>query len=157
MIFDTKRVLLTVLTAIAPSALPWGLAPIQAAARVDPDKIYYGDARKYSHPAVVDAAKVYAQIPAHQEIVSRKLTRNDPDYWPLMRKASQVFVRALKKVCQTKGYDLVGEAKTIAAEGARVPEITDDVIGAIEKPRSEGKGSSGRNGNVARAESDKDR
>ena len=58
---------------------------------------------------MVDAAKVYRQIPAHQEILSRKLNRNDPDYWPLMRKASQGFVRALSKVCKAKGYDLVGE------------------------------------------------
>ncbi len=89
--------------------------------------------RKYSRPAVVEAARVYRQIAAHQEIVERKLTRDDPDYWPLMRKASQAFVRALRKACKEKGYDLVGELRTISIDGASPPDMTADVIKALDK------------------------
>ena len=82
---------------------------------------------------MVEAAKVYKQIPAHQELLDRKLTRDDPDYWPLMRKASQAFVRALRKVCKEKGHDLVGELRTITIDGAAPPDITLEVIKALDK------------------------
>ena len=117
--------------------LPLGIPSLSAKTKVDADKIYYGDARKFSRPAVVDAVKVYRQIPAHKELIERKLTRNDPDYWPLMRKASQSFSRALRKVCQDKRYDLVGEVDTIAIDDHAVPEITSEVIASLaDKPRS---------------------
>ncbi len=111
---------------------PGGWTVAHAGTTIDADKIYYGDVRKYSHPVTVDAAKVYKQIPAHREIADRKLTRDDPDYWPLLRKASQAFVKALRKVCQAKGYDLVAEAGTMRIDGQSVPEITADVIAALE-------------------------
>jgi hypothetical protein len=112
------------------------LAPLLAKTKIDTDKIYYGDARKYSRPAVVEADKVYRRIPAYQEILERKLTRNDPDYWPLVRKASQAFVKALRKVCKAKSYDLVGEVHSISIEGQTIPDITADVIAALEKKPS---------------------
>jgi hypothetical protein len=89
----------------------------QGKASIDEDKIYYGNVRSYSRPATVDAARVYREIPAHREIIDRKLTRHDPDYWPLMRKASQAFVKALRKACKEKGYDLVAEVNAIRVQG----------------------------------------
>ncbi len=136
----SKAIVAGVLAGLAFCAAPSVFPRADATTRIDADKIYYGDAQKYSRPAVVDAARVYRRIPAHQEILARRLTRNDPDYWPLMRKASQAFVKALKKVCQEKGYDLVGEVKTIVIDGQPAPEITDEVIDHVEgraggKPR----------------------
>lgn len=116
---------------------PW--SSLAAKTKIDADKIYYGDAKKYNNPAVVDAAKVYRHIPAHQEIIERKLTRDDPDYWPLMRKASQAFVRALRKICREKGYDLVGEVRSISIDGKTVPDITAQVISKLEKPKTDSK------------------
>ena len=134
-----KFILTCVTTALVLSLLPWGASSLSAKTKIDEDKIYYGDVRKYSRPAVVDAAKVYRQIPAHQEILQRKLTRDDPDYWPLMRKASQMFLKALRNVCQEKGYDLIGEVRTITIDGGATPEITSDVIATLQKLKSGGK------------------
>ena len=60
---------------VAPRTLPLA----EAKTRIDAEKIYLGDSKKYKRPAVVDAMKVYRKIPAHQAIIERKLTRNDPD------------------------------------------------------------------------------
>ncbi len=116
-----------------------------AETKIDEDKIYYGDIEKYNNPAVVDAAEVYRQIPAHQELVRRKLTREDPDYWPLMRKASQIFVRALRKACQKKGHDLVGEVDSITMDGGEIPEITSEVIRILKKAQEKSKSKSKEN------------
>jgi hypothetical protein len=128
-----KHLLALLAMGVMAAVLPAFLAPLDAATKVDEDKLYYGDARKYSRPAVVEAAKVYKQIPAHQELLDRKLTRDDPDYWPLMRKASQAFVRALRKVCKDKRHDLVGEVRSITTDGAPPPDITAEVIKALDK------------------------
>jgi len=101
--------------------------------KVQEEKIYYGDPKNFRNPAVLDAAKIYNEIPAYQKIIQKGLTRNDPEYWPLMQKASNVFVRALKAVCKEKGIDLVGEVSSITCESAAVPEITEAVIAAVRE------------------------
>jgi len=121
---------------ILTALVVWILPLPGAEAKIDQNKIYYGDAQNFTSPAVVDAMEVYKEIPAHQEIMRRNLTREDPDYWPLMRKASQLFVRALRKACQSKGYDLVGEVDSITIEGEKVPEITAEVIKILKEPKT---------------------
>jgi hypothetical protein len=111
----------------------WAREPLWARTRIDPEKVYCGDVHKYSRPAVVDGDKVYRQIPAYQEILERGLTRRDPDYWPLLRKASQLFVKALRQICREKGYDLVGEVHSISSDSQEIPEITADLIRLVEK------------------------
>lgn len=100
---------------------------------VNRQKIYYGDTRKFTRPAVLEAAKIYDTIPAYRKIVNRKLTSDDPEYWPLMRRAAGAFVRGMKAVCARRGYDLVGELGSIKPTAKRdtVPAITDDVIDAV--------------------------
>jgi hypothetical protein len=105
--------------------------------KIQREKIYLGDAADFSSPAVLEALRVYQTIPAYRNIVDRKLTRDDPEYWPLMRHASSAFVRGLKSVCARRGHDLVGESGAIKpeTEGTTVPEITDDVIEAVRADR----------------------
>jgi hypothetical protein len=133
----TPRIFLAAtLLAACMGFVPTGAPALWAKTRIDADKVYYGDARRFVRPAQVDALKVYRQIPAHKEIAERKLTRKDPDYWPLLRKASQAFSKALRKVCQDKGYDLVGEVDAIAIDGKEIPEITEAVIEALaDRPK----------------------
>ncbi len=100
--------------------------------KVQEEKIYYGDPKNFHNPAVLDAAKIYNEIPAYQKIVQKGLTKNDPEYWPLMQKASNVFVRSLKAVCKEKGVDLVGEVSSISCDHDQVPDITEAVIEAVK-------------------------
>ncbi|MBI4583609.1 MAG: hypothetical protein HY717_06275 [Planctomycetes bacterium] len=100
--------------------------------KVQEEKIYYGDPKNFHNPAVLDASKIYNEIPAYQKIVQKGLTKNDPEYWPLMQKASNVFVRALKAVCKEKGIDLVGEVSSISCDHDQVPDITEAVIEAVK-------------------------
>ena len=82
-----------------------------------------------------EAAKIYAKIPEYRVIADKRLTRDDPEYWPLMRRASAVFVRSLKRVCGKDGYDLIGETGAIkpkAPTAEKVPSITRDVIRAVQ-------------------------
>ena len=107
---------------------------------MDADKIYYGSPQTCDHPAVVDADRVYRRIPEYREILDRKLTRHDPDYWPLMRRTNQVFLKALRKVCRERGHDVVGEIRSITFDGGgSVPEITNEVIEVLVPPRGHAK------------------
>ena len=96
-------------------------------------KVYLGDKSNYSNPACVKIKDIYAVIPEYQEIEERGLTKDDAEYWPLIRKASSRFLEALGKVAEAAepDYDLVGEVGFI--EGKTPPDITDDVIEQVKK------------------------
>ncbi|MGH2626822.1 MAG: hypothetical protein ACRDHY_09255, partial [Anaerolineales bacterium] len=69
---------------------------------------------------------------SYREILNRGLTARDPDYWPLLRKANQAFIKALRHVCRATGHDLVFEAVPAAADAGEIPDITPSVIAAVE-------------------------
>ena len=95
---------------------------------IEEDQIYFGHPKNFEKPCVLQAKKVYDGIFPYQDIVQRGLTKDDPEYWPLMRKAAYAFVRALKSVCKVHEFDLVGEPGSIAREGQSVPDVTDIMI-----------------------------
>jgi hypothetical protein len=123
--------------AAVPAPAEEGQATPDGKYKVQRKKLYYGDEKKFSRPAVLEAAKVYEKIPAYRSILDRRLTPDDPEYWPLMRKASAAFVKALKSVCSRDGYDLVGELGSIEpSDGeAAVPDITLKVTEAADGDR----------------------
>ena len=90
--------------------------------------IYLGDASDFSRPAVVNVDAVYAKIPEYREIVERNMTERNPKYLILLRAASRVFRRAVTKVADQKGFDLIGRTGSISIEGRDVPDITGLVI-----------------------------
>ncbi|MHC5020033.1 MAG: hypothetical protein ACYTGX_07975 [Planctomycetota bacterium] len=94
-------------------------------------KIYYGKADTATAPATVKAKKVFAKIPEYQEIVRRGLTKDDIEYWTLMKKASKKFRAAVKKAAGTEGKDLVAEEGAIEVKGETIPDMTDAVIKAL--------------------------
>ena len=102
--------------------------------KVKRDKIYFGDLKSFNNPAVLEASKIYNKIPAYRKIIQKGLKKDDPEYWPLMRKASTDFVRALKSICLKTGHDLIGEIGSISPvkRSSKVPVITDAVIGAVQ-------------------------
>lgn len=115
---------------------PRPLDPGKVRYQVEKEKIYWGQHDSFRSPAVIEAEEVYLQIPAYQRIRQHNLEKDDPEYWPLMRKAARSFVIALKKACKATRHDLVGEVGSIRAEGVTIPDITAQVIAAL----SPGKG-----------------
>ncbi len=105
----------------------------EARYRVDRNKIYFGSEKTFKRPAVIRADEIYAAIPSYRKIDEKGLTRDDPEYWPLMRKTTVLFVRALRKVCEREAYDLVAESGSLSTEtGDEVPEITRAVIASLD-------------------------
>ncbi|MEQ8766419.1 MAG: hypothetical protein RL885_21075 [Planctomycetota bacterium] len=99
---------------------------------VDAKKIYIGDANAFSNAAVVSSKKVFAEIPEYQTILAEGLDKNDARYWVLLKRANETFRRALKKVADEQGYDLVGEKGAIVGGDDEVGTITRLVIEALE-------------------------
>src|SRR5262245_7449352 len=83
---------------------PWSGRPAPAGTRADPEKVFLGDVNKYNRPAQVDGDRVLSQIAAYREIVDRKLTPRDPEYYGLLAKANQLFLNALRQVCRERGF-----------------------------------------------------
>ena len=58
---------------------------------------------------------------------------DDPQYWFKMKEASKAFTKALKKLTQKQGHDLIGEIDSMYREdGNEIPDITDAVKKIIE-------------------------
>lgn len=118
--------------------------PAKPRYEIKKERIYYGDCTRFATPAVLSARKVYESIPAYRSILERGLTKDDPEYWPLLRRAARIFLVALKRVCREEGFDLVGEIESIRPaedgdqddendNGDSVPDITDQVIEAAAR------------------------
>ncbi len=94
-------------------------------------KIYFGKADTSQTPGVVKAKKVFAKIPEYQEIKRRGLTKDDIEYWTLMKKASKKFRAAVKKAAAADGKDLIAEVGAIKVTGEKIPNMTAAVIAAL--------------------------
>lgn len=106
----------------------------EARYRVERNKIYFGSEKTFKRPAVLRVDEIYAAIPSYRKIDEKGLTRDDPEYWPLMRKTTVLFVRALRTVCEREAYDLIAEFGSLSTEtGDQVPEITHAVIASLDR------------------------
>ena len=97
---------------------------------VDKKKVYYGNADSFDKPAVVVALDVFKKIDEYND--ATKKTKDDPEYYILLEKANEKFKKAVKKAAEDGSYDLVGEKGTVKVKGKTVPDITADVIKALE-------------------------
>ncbi len=102
----------------------------------DRSKIYFGDADRFTRPSVVVAMRVYAEISEYQEVRRRRLTRDDPDYYVLMERASRKFRSAIEKAAEAGGYDLVGEKGAVTRSKGTLPDLTDSAIEEVKKAQS---------------------
>jgi hypothetical protein len=102
---------------------------------VNESKIYYGNPKQFSRPAVLSLKEVFHHIPAYKELLKENIAPGDARYWLLLNKANKAFNKALREVAQTKGYDLIGEIGAIRYQDKKrvVPEITALVIEVVEK------------------------
>jgi len=102
-----------------------------AAQTVDVNAYYFGDPENYTQPAAVDMLMIRDATPEYREIKRRKIDTDRAEYWILINKAYERIERALQRVAQYKGYDLIGEIGFVTdAEGRPVPidNATDLVI-----------------------------
>lgn len=100
----------------------------------DPAKVYYGDPGEFENPAVLTASAVFAKIREWREIQEKGLTSQDPEYWILLEKANRKFRRAVHRVAQEAGHDLVAETGAVVrADGAALPDVTEAAIAALDK------------------------
>jgi hypothetical protein len=100
----------------------------------DASGIYCGNQRLYTKPCVVKADRIYRSIPEYREILDKGLTDKDVQYHFLMKKASERFTEAVKRMSKDLSLDLVGEVGSIKAAKTGVaepPEKTDDVISRL--------------------------
>ena len=101
----------------------------------DPSKVYMGNSRLFQRPACVDCDRIYSHIPEYQEILRRGLTDQSPAYHLLMKKASQRFSTAVKKMAAAENHDLVAHLGVVTkakAEAPDVPDRTDEVVRALD-------------------------
>jgi len=100
----------------------------------DAGGIYFGNQRLYTKPCVVKADRVYRSIAEYREILDKGLTDKDVQYHFLMKKASERFLDAVKRMAKDLSLDLVGEVGAIRSAKTGIadpPEKTDDVISRL--------------------------
>ncbi len=101
---------------------------------VDPDAIYYGSGKHPKSPGVMAADDVWAEIPEYRRIIDEDLTEDDPVYHLLLKKATERFQKALKRLAKRDGYDMLGEVGAIEAKGgADLPDVTRDMIDLVTR------------------------
>lgn len=116
-------------------AAPIAVAAVGHYTCTDPSKVYYGNSRLFQRPASVDCGLVYDQISEYKEIVRRGLTTKDPQYHLLMKKATERFAAAVKKMARAQNHDLVAEpgaVKKTKKTAKDVPDRTQDVIQKLD-------------------------
>lgn len=99
---------------------------------VDKEKVYLGSPSNFRKAAVVDLGKIFKETEAYKEIQREKLTKDDPKYRLLIVQANKTAKKAMAKLRDEQGYDLIVEKGHLKIEGEDVPDITSEVIEAVE-------------------------
>jgi len=99
---------------------------------VDEEKVYLGSPKKFKKAGVVNLAKIFRETEPYKKILRDKLDRNDPKYRILLVEANKIAKKAMQRIRDQEGYDLIVEEGHLTIEGEDVPDITDKVIEALE-------------------------
>ncbi|MHC4957424.1 MAG: hypothetical protein ACYTGN_03540 [Planctomycetota bacterium] len=103
---------------------------------VDSDEIYYGEGKHPETPAATDADDVWTEIPEYKRIVANELDDDDPAYHILMKKATERFNKALKKLAERDDYDMIGETgsiKSIGDKDNKIPDVTKELVKLVTR------------------------
>jgi hypothetical protein len=106
---------------------------VAAEVTVKEEKVYYGNVKEYSSPAQIELCKVLDATKECQRIKKEKIKNDNPLYWILIQRANEKVQAAIKKVATDKKYDLVGELGYITGYPNPIPEITQQVIEALDQ------------------------
>jgi hypothetical protein len=99
----------------------------------DPGRVYHGNARLIRKPAVISADRVYERIPEYRKILDEKLSDKDVRYHFLMKKASERFAKAVKKMARAKGHDFVAEIGAVEVVKEKAPKPVDRTREVIDR------------------------
>lgn len=90
--------------------------------------VYFGRYRSFAKPAVLDTQKVFNAISYYQEVKSAGLTKKSGRYWILIQKSNKVFYKAMKRLAERNGFDLIGARDSIMIDGSNPVDVTDEII-----------------------------
>jgi hypothetical protein len=105
----------TAAISVSLSATAWALSK---------DDVYYGNLKKYSRPAEVNAKKVFKVIPAYKEIIDKNIPTDSAQYLVKLEEANKVFKKIIASYAEDNKYDLVCEEATLA----NATNITDEIV-----------------------------
>ncbi|MDI6784644.1 MAG: OmpH family outer membrane protein [bacterium] len=100
---------------------------------VKEERVYYGNPKNYTSPAQLELVKVLDATKEYQRIKKEKIKSENPLYWILLQRTNEKVQAAIKKVAENKKYDLVGELGYITGNPDPIPDITQQVIGALDQ------------------------
>ncbi len=98
---------------------------------VDKEKVYLGSPSNFKKAGAVNLGQIFKQTAPYKQIRREKLDKTDPKYRILIVEANKIAKKAMAKVRDEAGYDLVAEVGHIKVEGEKVPDITQLVIDAL--------------------------
>jgi hypothetical protein len=101
---------------------------------VDAEGVYFGTGKHPKSPGEMLADDVWAEIPEYRRIIDEELTEDDPEYHLLLKRATERFQGALKKLAKRESYDMLAEAGAIRANGDKeIPDVTEDMIDLVTR------------------------
>jgi hypothetical protein len=106
---------------------------VSAEVTIKEEKVYYGNVKEYSSPAQIEFCKVLDATKECQRIKKEKIKSDNPLYWILIQRANEKVQTAIKKIATDKKYDLVGEVGYITGNPNPIPDITQQVINALDQ------------------------
>jgi len=97
---------------------------------LDATRVYHGDPRSFTRPAVLVMDDVFRVIPEYRQLIDEAIAASDARYWILLEQANKRFARVVREVAALGGYDLVAERAAVAARDAAVvvPDVTADAV-----------------------------
>jgi len=99
-----------------------------------PEEIYFGSGKHPKAPGAMTADDIWAAIPEYKQILEDELTDEDAQYHLLMKKATERFSKALKKLAKREHYDMLGEDGSIKALGKKkIPDVTKEMIKLVTR------------------------
>ena len=90
--------------------------------------VYFGRYRSFAKPAVLDTQKVFNAISFYQNLKAAGLTKKSGRYWILIQKSNKVFYKAMKRLAERNGFDLIGARDSIMIDGSNPVDVTDEII-----------------------------
>jgi hypothetical protein len=90
--------------------------------------VYYGNYRRFQRAAVIDTQKVFDAIPHYRELRRLELDKKSGRYWVLIQRSNRIFHRALRKIANDHGYQLIGAKGAIVVDGKMPDDVTDAVL-----------------------------
>jgi Skp family chaperone for outer membrane proteins len=94
--------------------------------------IYYGKKDGARKPAEIKAQDAFNEIAEYKKIKEKGLTKDDAEYWVLLKKANEKFNTAVKKIAEDQKYDVVAEKGKHKFESTPV-DITKKVVEILKK------------------------